>query len=77
MLDLVTRDLEHPRSEEEKKLAESLKSPGKRDPIWTGSIAYRELVPRERLEALSPSHRTLNRMVNVSALSIMIYPAHV
>ncbi|ESK89129.1 hypothetical protein Moror_5271 [Moniliophthora roreri MCA 2997] len=29
------------------------------DPVWSGTIAYRALIPSERLQARFPSHRTL------------------
>lgn len=37
------------------------------NPIWSGSVAYRGLIPREVLEKQAPIHRTLNSQVMVSA----------
>jgi len=31
------------------------------DPLWSGTIAYRMVIPAERLQALSPGHRVLSR----------------
>ncbi|KAL5499136.1 hypothetical protein ACEPAH_1654 [Sanghuangporus vaninii] len=66
MLELVVQELEKKGSEADKNLSQTLRSPGKLDPIWTGSIAYRALIPREHLEVLNPSHRAFSGMMNVS-----------
>ncbi|KZP25870.1 FAD/NAD(P)-binding domain-containing protein [Athelia psychrophila] len=33
----------------------------KSDPVWSGTVAYRGLVPKERLEAKAPGHRALTQ----------------
>lgn len=36
------------------------------DPVWSGSIAYRALVPFERLIAMNPDHGALSTLQLVS-----------
>lgn len=45
------------------------------DPVWSGTNAYRALIPVEKLRALSPTHRVLNSPgVQVcSALELVIH----
>ena len=71
MMDLVQRDLEKSESDADKKLLDTLRTPGKFDPIWTGSVAYRSLIPRELLEALNPSHRAFDGMMNVCPVRLL------
>ena len=35
------------------------------DPIWTGTIAYREVIPREKLKRINPEHSALKVSQNV------------
>lgn len=53
-----------------KGLAEKSPSPFRYEdsihPTWTGTVAYRGLVPSEALSAVAPNHRTLTRFVMVS-----------
>ncbi|KAL5499134.1 hypothetical protein ACEPAH_1652 [Sanghuangporus vaninii] len=76
MLELVAQELESKSTEEDRRRVELLKSPGKLDPIWTGSLAYRALIPRERLGALNESHRALDRRMNYTGKNkhIISYP---
>lgn len=39
------------------------------NPVWSGSVAYRGIIPRERLEAVAPGHRTLTTATNVGSFS--------
>lgn len=39
------------------------------DPVWSGSIAYRALVPFERLIAINPDHGALSTLQSVSKQS--------
>ena len=71
MLDLVQRDLEKSESDADKKFLDTLRTPGKLDPIWTGSVAYRSLIPRGQLEALNPSHRAFDGMMNVCPVRLL------
>jgi salicylate hydroxylase len=36
------------------------------DPVWSGTNAYRAVIPAERLRARSPDHRTLREPTQVS-----------
>ncbi|KAL5523166.1 hypothetical protein ACEPAF_1433 [Sanghuangporus sanghuang] len=76
MLELVVQELEKKGSEADKLLSQTLRSPGKLDPIWTGSIAYRALIPREHLEVLNPSHRAFSGMMNYTGHNkhLIVYP---
>lgn len=38
----------------------------KADAVWSGTVAYRGIVPVEKLAAVSPNHRALTKPVNVS-----------
>ncbi|KAL5523160.1 hypothetical protein ACEPAF_1427 [Sanghuangporus sanghuang] len=76
MLGLVAQELETKGIEEDRRRVELLKSPGKLDPIWTGSLVYRALIPRERLGALNEAHRALDRRMNYTGTNkhIISYP---
>ncbi|OCB84042.1 FAD/NAD-binding domain-containing protein [Sanghuangporus baumii] len=76
MLELAASEIEHRGTGRERQLAETLMSPGKLDPIWSGSVAYRALIPREQLAAVNPSHRALNRMMNYTGKNkhVIVYP---
>ncbi|KAL5522588.1 hypothetical protein ACEPAG_8605 [Sanghuangporus baumii] len=76
MLELVVQELEKKGREADTKLSRTLRSPGKLDPVWTGSIAYRALIPRERLEVLNPSHRAFSGMMNYTGQNkhLIVYP---
>lgn len=49
-------------------MVEMFAMPGVKDPIWSGSVAYRTLVDSEKLKKLNPSHSALVRVQNVSLL---------
>lgn len=40
------------------------------NPIWSGTVAYRGLIPREVLEKQWPGHRTLTSQIMVSAYQL-------
>ncbi|EGO26930.1 hypothetical protein SERLADRAFT_414770 [Serpula lacrymans var. lacrymans S7.9] len=46
------------------------------DPVWSGMVAYRALIPAERLRALSPSHRALTEPTQYLGKNayIIVYP---
>ncbi|KAL5522589.1 hypothetical protein ACEPAG_8606 [Sanghuangporus baumii] len=76
MLELAAQEIQHRGIDGEMQLAETLMSPGKLDPIWSGSVAYRALIPREQLAAMNPSHGALNRMMNYTGKNkhVIVYP---
>ncbi|KAL5499135.1 hypothetical protein ACEPAH_1653 [Sanghuangporus vaninii] len=76
LLELAAQEIEHRGTGGERQLAETLMSPGKLDPIWSGSVAYRALIPREKLATVNPSHRALNRMMNYTGKNkhVIVYP---
>jgi len=45
-------------------LVQELSRAGVRDPVWSGTVAYRSLIPSERLRELNPNHGTLSSSVN-------------
>lgn len=50
-----------------------LKSPSL-DPIWTGTVAYRGLIPKETLQAVYPNHRaTVGPMLVSASRSVTIF----
>ncbi|KAH8111733.1 FAD/NAD-binding domain-containing protein [Phellopilus nigrolimitatus] len=49
-------------SDEGRKSAEILR--GMVDPIWSGSVAYRGVIPREKLEKLNPQHTAMQTAQN-------------
>lgn len=65
MLELAAVDAEADGSEEGKKAAETLR--GMVDPVWSGSVAYRAIVPREKLEKINPNHSAMFTAQNVSS----------
>lgn len=38
------------------------------DSMWTGTVAYRAVIPAQRLRELQPDHRVLTKPMNVSYL---------
>ncbi|KAH8111735.1 hypothetical protein DFH11DRAFT_575240 [Phellopilus nigrolimitatus] len=69
LLELAANDAEADGSDEGKKSAEILR--GMVDPIWSGSVAYRGVLPREKLEKLNPNHRAMQRAQNVSLRNLI------
>ncbi|KAH8111730.1 FAD/NAD-binding domain-containing protein [Phellopilus nigrolimitatus] len=63
LLGLAAADAEADGSDEGRKSAEILR--GMVDPVWSGSVAYRGVIPRERLEKLNPNHRAMKTPQNV------------
>ncbi|KAH8111732.1 FAD/NAD-binding domain-containing protein [Phellopilus nigrolimitatus] len=63
LLELAANDAEADGSDEGRKSAEILR--GMVDPVWSGSVAYRGVIPRERLEKLNPNHRAMKTPQNV------------
>ncbi len=51
-------------------LVKELNRPGVKDPVWSGTAAYRCVFPSERLKELNPNHATLNAPINVSPLTM-------
>ncbi|KLO12920.1 FAD/NAD-binding domain-containing protein [Schizopora paradoxa] len=45
-------------------LVKDLSRPGIKDPVWSGSVAYRSLIPSDKLRELNPNHATLTAPVN-------------
>jgi len=45
-------------------LVKELSRAGVKDPVWSGTVAYRSLIPSEKLRELNPNHRTLYGSVN-------------
>ncbi|KAH8111716.1 FAD/NAD-binding domain-containing protein [Phellopilus nigrolimitatus] len=62
LLGLAANDAEADGSDEGRKSAETLR--GMVDPVWSGSVAYRAVIPRERLEKLNPNHRAMRTAQN-------------
>jgi salicylate hydroxylase len=46
------------------------------DPYWTGQIAYRSVIPVERVKALAPNHRAITRQLQYLGKNgfILAYP---
>lgn len=44
------------------------------DPVWSGSVIYRRVIPGEQLRAIAPEHRGLARSMIVSFLIYGNYP---
>lgn len=40
-------------------------------PVWSGSVAYRGVIPREKLSRLNPTHRAMESSYNVSMFSLI------
>ena len=57
LLNLAANDAEKSSSEDSQKTAETLR--GSIEPIWSGAMIYRGLIPREKLEKLNPNHSAL------------------
>ena len=57
LLNLAASDAEKSGAEDAQKTADSLR--GFIDPIWSGAMIYRGVIPREKLEKLNPKHSTL------------------
>jgi salicylate hydroxylase len=43
-----------------------------KDPVWSGSVAYRALISGERLRRLNPTHRALTTPQNVSDVTLLL-----
>ena len=63
MYELIAREIEARGSEEGSQEASKLKL--LREPVWTGTVAYRALIPFERLMAINPNHTALTLFHNV------------
>jgi hypothetical protein len=50
----------------EEKWAEVAKINASVDPLWTGTIAYRALIPAEKLRAQAPDHPILTEPTQVN-----------
>ncbi|PAV19849.1 FAD NAD(P)-binding domain-containing [Pyrrhoderma noxium] len=63
-------------SELEQGEADKVRLRNKIEPLWSGTIAYRALIPSEKLRALNPSHRTLYSAVNYGGKDkhIVVFP---
>ncbi|KAI5118815.1 hypothetical protein M0805_000203 [Coniferiporia weirii] len=57
LLELAARDAEANGSAEGAAAAAVLREV--MDPVWSGSVAYRAVVPREKLEKINPNHRAM------------------
>ena len=57
LLNLAANDAEKNGSEDSQKTADALR--GFIEPIWSGAMIYRGLIPREKLEKLNPNHSAL------------------
>ena len=66
LLDLAASDAEQSGGEDEQKTADALR--GFIDPIWTGAMIYRGVVPRENLEKINPNHSILTHSQIASVL---------
>ena len=64
LLDLAASDAKKSGGEEGKTRARLIQSV--RDPVWSGSVAYRGVIPREVLENINPKHKALQTGQNVS-----------
>lgn len=42
-------------------------------PVWTGWIAYRALVPREKLQEINPDHPALTTQLMVSDRALYMF----
>lgn len=41
------------------------------DPVWTGTYAYRSIIPIERLAAINPNHKLLDTPMAVSSVKFL------
>ena len=65
MLDLIAEKATSSGDEEKARYLQSLK-----EPVWTGIIVYRYLIPMDRLREINPNHSSLFLAQNVSSLHI-------
>ncbi|KAI5119670.1 hypothetical protein M0805_007760 [Coniferiporia weirii] len=78
LLELAAKDAEAEaeaaNSVDGKKMAETLRAMV--DPVWSGCVTYRAIVPREKLEKVNPSHRALLTFLNYTGKSknVITYP---
>ncbi|THH08567.1 hypothetical protein EW145_g2622 [Phellinidium pouzarii] len=74
MLKLAAIDAEADGSEEGRKAAEMLREMV--DPVWSGSVAYRAVVPREKLEKINPNHSAMFMAQNYTGNSkhVIVFP---
>ncbi|KAI5117342.1 hypothetical protein M0805_001947 [Coniferiporia weirii] len=74
LLELAIKDAETTGSEDGKKTVETLRKMF--DPVWSGSIAYRAIVSREKLEKINQNHRAMVTFQNYTGKSkhIITYP---
>lgn len=66
MFESAAQKLEATRATEECVSAQADRLRGSIEPVWSGWIAYRGIVPREMIESTHPDTRALFRPVNVS-----------
>ncbi|KAH8111717.1 FAD/NAD-binding domain-containing protein [Phellopilus nigrolimitatus] len=62
LLELAAKDAEADGAEDGVKAAAVLR--GMVEPVWSGSVAYRGIIPREKLEKLNPNHRAMHTAQN-------------
>ncbi|KAI5114866.1 hypothetical protein M0805_009927, partial [Coniferiporia weirii] len=62
LLELAAKDAESNSSEEGKRAGQILR--GVANPVWSGSVAYRAIIPREKLEKVNPDHRAMKTAQN-------------
>ncbi|KAH8111729.1 hypothetical protein DFH11DRAFT_1790494 [Phellopilus nigrolimitatus] len=62
LLELAAKDAEADGAEDGMKAAAVLR--GMVEPVWSGSVAYRGVIPREKLEKLNPNHRAMHTAQN-------------
>lgn len=72
LLNIAAQEAEAKNTEDGKKFANELR--GKVDPVWSGSVAYRSVIPKEVLAKINPNHPAMTINQNVSFNSILSIP---
>ncbi|KAI5116471.1 hypothetical protein M0805_001634 [Coniferiporia weirii] len=74
LLELAAKDAESNNVEEGKRTGQILR--GVADPVWSGSVAYRAVIPREKLEKVNPDHRAMKTGQNYTGKSkhLIVFP---
>lgn len=65
MVELALNEAE---AAQDTRLVKDLSRDGVKDPVWSGTVAYRSLITSEKIRAVNPNHGTLYSPVNVSSL---------
>lgn len=66
MLENAARELEQKFFDDGKERAEMLRK--KKEPIWSGIVSYRAIIPSEKLREINPGHRAFASINAVSTI---------